>query len=310
VTGPGGSVTSSVAGLTVLASRLVNLSTRASTGTGSQALIVGFVVSGSGSDALLVRGIGPTLAQFGLTGVVPSTQLTLFDSSSTAIASDTGWGNAPVAGTSSVAAVVAPASAGIFAEVAAFALPVGSADSALVPTLPVGDYSAQVSGTGNTTGVALAEVYDLDVGAPSARLINLSARTSVGTGSATLAAGFVVSGPVPETVLIRGIGPTLAAFGVSGVLAAPQLTVYDQSGQVIVTDIGWTNSLVAGASTAGATFQAATAATFSGVAAFPLPAGSADCAVLMTLPPGIYTAQVSGVGASTGVGLIEVYETR
>jgi hypothetical protein len=310
VTGSGGSVTSNAAALTVLASRLINLSVHAVTGTGSQALDVGFVVGGSGTDALLVRGIGPTLSQFGLAGVISATQLSLFDSSSTVIASDTGWGNAPVTGPSLVDASVAPASAAIFAQVAAFALPTGSADSALVPTLPVGAYTAQVGGVGSATGVALAEVYDLDVGTPSSRLINISARASVGTGSAALATGFVVSGPAPEMVLIRGIGPTLAAFGVSGVLAAPQLTVYDSSSQVIVTDTGWSNALVAGPSTAGATFQPATAGTFSLVAAFPLSAGSDDCAVLMTLPPGVYTAQVSGVSNSTGVGLIEVYETQ
>ena len=110
--------------------------------------------------------------------------------------------------------------------------------------------------------------------------------------------------------MIRGIGPALAQFGVAGVLAAPQLTVFDGSSQAIVSDAGWSNALTAGPSTVAATYQPATTAIFNQVYAFPLTAGSADSAVVVTLPPGVYTVQVSGVGNTTGVGLIEVYETQ
>jgi len=140
------------------------------------------------------------------------------------------------------------------------------------------------------------------------RLINLSTRGFIGTGSQILIAGFVVSGPAAETVLIRADGPSLASLGVAGSISAPQLTIFDSSGNAIATNIGWGNAPSLGSSTVLATVQQASATSFSEVGAFSLPAGSADCAMVAILPPGNYTAQVSGVDNSTGVGLVEVYE--
>jgi hypothetical protein len=117
----------------------------------------------------------------------------------------------------------------------------------------------------------------------------------------------VISGSTPETVLIRGVGPTEAQYGVTGSLAAPQLALYDTSGLVIASNTGWGNGPLAGPSPVPAGLQPATSAVFSSVYAFTLPTGSADCAMVVTLPPGSYTAQVSGVGGTTGVSLVEVY---
>ena len=139
-------------------------------------------------------------------------------------------------------------------------------------------------------------------------LINLSSRGSVGAGAPVMVAGFTVGSGGAATVVIRGVGPTLSQYGVSGALASPRLDLYDSTGAIIATDIGWGNSPSLGPSTVAFTIQAATAAEFSEVYAFPLPAGSADCAMLATLPPGSYTAQVSGLNGSTGVGLVEVYQ--
>jgi hypothetical protein len=313
VSGTSGSVTSSSVGLTVLASRLINISGRAYVGTGGQLLVVGYSVGGTGTKQALVRGVGPTLSQQSIAGPLANPRLDLFDRTSTIIATDIGWGNTPTLGPSTVKSTIQPATSSTFSQAYAFSLPSGSADSALVATLPASSiYMAQVSGVGNTTGAALAELYDLDTGTPSARFINISARAYVGSiSSQFLVAGFWVSGPVPETVLIRAVGTGLVPIdpALSGqTLANPILTVYDSSRNVIATNIGWGNAPVSGSSTVGATVQPATASAFSQVYAFSLSAGSADCAMLVTLPPGGYTAQVSGVSSATGVALVEVYE--
>jgi len=122
-------------------------------GTGGNILIPGFVISGSGAEQLLVRGDGPSLAAFGVSGVLAAPSLKVFDNTGSSIASNTGWGTA-----SNPAQIAATA-----ALVGAFALPSGSADCAQIVSLPAGAYTMQISGTGETTGVALAEVYEVEV---------------------------------------------------------------------------------------------------------------------------------------------------
>jgi hypothetical protein len=259
---------------------------------------------------VLIRGDGPTLTGFHVSGVLAQPLLSLFDNTGVGIATNTGWGNQSVSGSSTVAAIIGAATTNVFDQVYAFDLPVGSADSAMLAGLPSAAYTAEINGVGNTTGVALAELYDADTGTPTAHLINLSARAFVNTGSGVLVAGFVINGTSSETVLIRGIGPTLgkAPFNVPGTLAVPQLTLYDHTGAVIAANAGWSTAPVAGASTVSAGIQAATAPLMASLYAFSLTSGSADCAIVVTLPPGAYTAQVSGVGSTTGVGLVEVYD--
>lgn len=302
VTNSAGSATAGPATLTVTAassstSRLINLSVRTNAGSGSQTLIAGFVIGGSGSKSVLLRGDGPSLAPFGVTGVLPDPQLGLFNSSSTEIASNSKWGGSAALNN-------------IFNQVGAFALPVGSNDAALYETLPAGAYTAQVSSTSGDTGVVLVEVYDADTGAPASRFVNLSARSEVGTGAQNLIAGFVIGGSGTENVLVRADGPALTAFGVSGVLSTPQLTLYDSSGNAIATDTGWGNASIRGTSSVQSSISLATAGTFSEVGAFALPANSADCAFVATLPAGAYTANVSGVNSTTGVALVEIYEIK
>ncbi len=263
--------------------RLINLSIRSYVGTGAQAVVVGFVVNGTGAKQLLIRGVGPTLSLFGVTGLLAEPQLSLYDSTGAVIDADTGWGG----GT---------ALASDFAALGAFALPATSADSALFVSLAAGSsYTTQVSGVSGSTGVALAELYDADAGDPPARLINVSARALSGTGSAVLTAGFVIGGTGTETLLIRGIGPGLTQFGVTGVLAAPQITLYDSTGAAIGSDAGWGGG-------------APLASAFTQVGAFALPATSADSAMLVTLPAGAYTVEVAGANGSSGIALVEVYE--
>jgi hypothetical protein len=161
----------------------------------------------------------------------------------------------------------------------------------------------------SNSGVALAEVYDADSGAPTNRLVNLSARAFVGSGANVLIGGFFITGTTPQTVIIRGDGPALAGFGLAGALQAATITLSNGSGTV-ATDTGWRNAPTAGSAAGGIVIQPLTAALSAKVGAFALAAGSGDSAIVVTLPPGAYTAQVAGMNGSTGVALVEIYELR
>jgi sugar lactone lactonase YvrE len=278
----------------VVPPRLINISSRAYVGTGANLEIAGFVVSGppGSTETVLIRGVGPSLAQFGISGALAYPVLTLFNSSGEQIGTNESWydnSNAPQI-------VAAEATTG------AFPLKYSSTDAGLLVSLPPGSYTAEVSATAdftgvvNTPGVALAEVYE--VSNTGAQLVNISTRAYVGTGSNVEIAGIVVTGTAPANVLIRAVGPGLTQFGVSGVLAQPTLTVTDSSGNTIATNTGWSSGSNAA--------SIAAAAASSG--AFALTSGSADCAVLLTLQPGSYTAVVSGVGGTSGVALAEAYQ--
>lgn len=294
-----GSATSAAATLTVVNSsnvgRLTNISTRAAVGTGANVLIAGFVVGGagtSGSESVLIRGTGPELAGLGVSGTLPDPQLTLFNAQSVQIAQNTGWAGNPLI-------VSADAALGAYPLVLT---PTPSKDSALYqanPGLPAGAYSAQVAGASGDSGVALIELYDATPAgtyAPtSPRLINISSRAVVGTGSNVLIAGIVVGGATAKTVLIRASGPALAGFGVPGTLPDPQLTLYNSSGAAIAANTGWANNQQI-------------AATATSVGAFAWSPSSVDSALLITLAPGNYTAQIAGASGDTGVALIEVYD--
>jgi len=173
-----------------------------------------------------------------------------------------------------------------------------------IETTQAGSYTVVVTGSGSSI-TSNAGILTVDV---TTHPINISSRAYVGTGSQVLVAGFVISGQTSETILIRGDGPSLSQYGVAGVLASPQLTLYDSSDNIIATNIGWSNASAAGSSTVVANVQPATSSIFSTVYAFAFPSGSTDCAMVVTLPPGAYTAQVSGVGNTTGVALMEVYD--
>ena len=156
----------------------------------------------------------------------------------------------------------------------------------------------------NSGGNALAEVYDVNSGDTTTRLINISARAKVGGSSAMiLSGGFVISGSGSETVLIRGIGPTLSAFGVASPVSAPTLTLFNGKSTAIAQNAGWPASSTINSTTV------LFSDIFARVGAFALPAGSADCAILVSLPAGNYTAQLGQAeGGVGGIGLLEIYE--
>ena len=293
----GPTATSTPAVITVtnaISGRLTNLSVRTTAGSGAQTLIAGFVISG-GTKSMLIRGIGPTLGTYGVTGVLPDPLLQIYtQGNSTAQYSNSGWGSVSSATTAALDAA--------FASTGAFTLPdPTSKDAALLVSLAPGVYSAQITGASGDTGIALAELYDADGTYATGQLTNVSARAQVGTGNGVLIAGFVISGTTNKTVLIRGIGPALATYGVAGVLPDPRLDIYASGNSTpIYTNIGW--------GTGGSANTAALTAAFTSTGAFQLTnTSSNDSALLISLPPGVYSAQVKGASGDTGVALIEVY---
>jgi hypothetical protein len=314
VVGNGGSlITSQPAALTLSgAAYLANLSARAAvapSASGPLNLYAGFFVAGTDTKNILVRGIGPALANYGVSGSLALPRLTLYDGGNSIIAANSGWSTSSVLGDSTVGASVRAATANLFNQLYAFALPNGSPDAALLSTLPFGQYTAQVDSVNGASGVALVELYDADGANAVSRLINISARGYTAAGSQVLTAGFVVGGSGYETVLIRGVGPALAPYGVAGVVAEPSLLLFDSSSQLIATNTGWGNPSGRGPSPLAVSdsLQAATGGIFNEVGAFGFPAGSADCALVATLPPGSYTAEVQAPMDGPGVALVEVY---
>jgi hypothetical protein len=257
-------------------SYLSNLSVRTTAGTGTQTLIAGFNVTG-GNKSILVRGLGPALVPFGVTGTLTDPKLDVFRGSAR-IAENDDWRSEDRP---------------TFQALGAFELSSNSRDAALITSLSPDSYTVQVSGTSGPPGVALVELYDMGDGANGARLSNVSARSSIASGNDVLIAGFNIAGDSLRTLVIRAIGPGLSPFNVTGVLGNPRLQLYGSDQRLIAENDNWDSAI---------------ASLFEQVGAFPLPNGSHDAALFITLPPGSYTAQVTGVGNSTGVALIEVYD--
>jgi hypothetical protein len=292
--GPGGTFYAGiVSGGTFSDGVLSNLSTRAPIGTGANIMIAGFTVGGTASKQLLVRADGPALTALGITGAIAATNLNVYGtaSSTVPIDSNTGWSSTTTNATAVTAADT---------QVGAFPLTTGSSDSALTSSFAPGAYTAQVSGVGADTGVGLVEIYDMDSAVPftTKKLVNVSTRANVGTGQSVAIAGFTITGSAPKRLLIRGAGPALTAMGVTGSVATPHLQLMNKAGNLIRENYSW--QLGNGT----ALIDAAEAAT----GAFTYVSGSADSAILIVLPPGAYTAELSGAGTATGVGIIEVYE--
>ncbi len=265
-------------------SRLVNISSRAVVGVGDHALIAGVVVADTRDKHYLARAIGPGLAAFGASDVIMDPQLSIFSTSGTELFRNNGWEGAPNA-------AQLPAH---FKGVGAFPLTTGSKDSVISDRVSAGAYTVQVTTPSGVGGIALAELYELD---DNGRIVNLSSRAMVKTGDGVLIGGFVVSGPAYQRILIRAVGPTLQAFGLSTALRDPILTVYSGS-TVLASNDRWE---------AAGNNSAHVAAASKVVGAFYLAPNSEDAALFITLPPGAYTVEVKGKDGEEGVALLEVY---
>ena len=255
-------------------SHLANISTRMNVGVNDNVLIGGFIVSGSQSKQLIIRAVGPSLTAAGVTGAMANPMLELHDSTGALIASNDNW-----------------QTGGQASQISASGLaPSNALESAIIATLPSGNYTAIVRGVNSTTGIALVEVYELD--STTTRLMNVSARGRVGVNDAVLIGGLIVSGSQPKQLIVRAIGPSLTAAGVAGALPNPMLELHDSTGALIASNDNW--------QTGGQASQISA----SGLA----PSNSLESAIIATFPPGNYTAIVKGVNNTTGVGMVEVYD--
>ncbi len=286
-----GTATGGPARLTVAAAsdtgRIVNLSLLTDIPQPGESFTMGFVIGGSGAvgaKPLVIRAAGPSLGALGVPNTLSDPALELF-ADSTRVGGNDNWGGAPA-----LAAAMQAVGAFAFTDST-------SRDAATAGDFALGNNSVKVSAAGPGTGAVIAEIYDATPAgaftASTPRLINVSVLKHLGDG---LTAGFAVGGRTARTVLIRAVGPTLGAapFEIEGVVADPQLTLHAGGAQIGGND-NW-----------GGT--AALAAAFAQVGAFALPGSSRDAALLATLQPGTYTVQVSGVGGTTGLALVEIYE--
>jgi len=271
-------------------SRLSNLSTRGNI-PANGTLTPGFVLRGAGSKELIIRAVGPTLADFDVVQFMPDPTMALVpQGSSDPIVTNDNWEDA------SNSDELATKSA----AVGAFALQAGSKDAAVLTSVSLGDaasYTVQISSTDGSEGVVLAEVYDPDAIGSGVELSNISARGFSGPGADALVPGFVIDGTGAKTMLIRVIGPSLAGFGVSDVMADPRLEILPRGQQMaVVSNDNW-----------GGTTELKAAFTAAG--AFELEGDdSKDAAALVRLPPGAYTVRAQGADNTSGVILVEAYE--
>jgi uncharacterized delta-60 repeat protein len=252
---------------------LANISTRAQVGAGQSAEVAGFIIAGSWPKKVVVRALGPSLTASGFDAsqVLANPSLELHDGSGAMIAFNDDWkANEP--------------------EIWKTGLqPKDDLESAIVTTLPPGTYTAVIQGHSGEQGIALAEVYDLDSSATSS-LANISTRGAVNRGDQAMIGGFILHGSEASTVVVRALGPSLAAFGVSSPLPDPFLTIYDQSGTAIASNDNWKQ-----------TQQAELESHGMGCSS------ESESALLTTLMPGAYTSIITSANGESGVGLVEVY---
>jgi len=246
--------------------------------TGDNVGIGGFIITGTTPKEVIIRAIGPSLSQFDIPNVLADPVLELHGPSGFSTITNNNWRDTQEQ------------------EIADTGIPpTNDLESAIVATLDPGAYTAIVRGNGNTAGVALVEVYDLNQGVDS-KLANLSTRALVGTGSDIIIAGFLLSDyAISDRVIVRGIGPSLAPgiFPVGAVLANPTLELRDANGLLIFANNDWQDNAAQ-----------ATEITAAGLA----PNSDLESAIAATLPPGLYTALLAGLNNGTGIGVVEIYD--
>jgi hypothetical protein len=246
--------------------------------TGDQVGIGGFIITGTASKSVLIRAIGPSLTGFGVPNALANPSLELHGPSGFVPISNDNWQEDPV----QMALIQATGIA-----------PTNPFESAIEASLPAGAYTAIIRGDGNTSGVALVEVYDLDQTVDS-KLANLSTRALASTGDNIVIAGFILGGSSSDNrIVVRGLGPSLTAVGVPNALGDPTLEVRDNNGALLVSNNDWQENSAQASEIAGASLA---------------PSSNFESAIAATLPPGLYTALLSGRNNSAGIGVVEVYD--
>ena len=255
----------------------LNLSTRGLVSVGDDVLIGGFVISGIDSKTIVLRALGPSLSRFGLSEVLRDPVLKVYNSSGTLIATNDDWQGDP----------------DHFIVESNELVPPNLSESAMARNLAPGAYTVIVRGKDPTPGIGLVELYDVTP-LSNSTLRNISTRGSVDLDDHVLISGFIIGDVDSKTVVVRAIGPSLAAYGVSGVLSDPTLTIYDSHGSMIATNDNWQDDVNS------------TNIARNGLA----PPSPLESALVLHLPAGAYTAIVRGANGVTGNALVEVYELR
>ena len=246
--------------------------------TGDNVGIGGFIISGTAPKHVLLRAIGPSLTQFDVPNALADPVLELHGPGAFVTITNDNWREDLAQEAAILATGISPTS---------------DLESAIDATLNPGAYTALVRGKDNTSGVALVEVYDLSQ-AVLAKLVNISTRAFVSAGNDIVIAGFLLGGNNgDDRVVVRGIGSSLAALGVSNGLADPTLELRDSNGALLVANNDWQDDPV----------QAAEL-----IAADLAPTNNLESGIAATLPPGLYTALLAGLNNGTGIGLVEVYD--
>ena len=266
--------------LSLASSRALNISTRVRVGTGDNGMIGGFIITGNAPKTVAVRGIGPSLQNFGITEVLPDPTLELRGADGALLAQNDDWQDDPAQA----------------AQLTTLGLALQNPDeSGIVATLnPGSSYTAILAGKNGGTGVGLVEIYDANQAA-EAQLANISTRGFVQSGSNVMIGGFILGGGGNAQVALRGIGPSLSQSGLNPVLADPTLELRDANGALLVSNDDWQSD-----STSAAQLSA------HGLA----PQNSSESGILASLPPGAFTAILAGKGGGTGLGLVEIYNVQ
>ncbi len=250
-------------------SQILQISTRGRVETGDNVMIGGFIIQTETTKKIIVRAIGPSLGSSGVVGALPNPNLELYDSAGDLVQTNEDWRDSQEE------------------EIIASGVPPkNNLESAIVAELGPGGYTAIVRGKGSSTGVALVEVYDLEP--DDGTIANISTRARIGTGDDVLIGGIILQAPQAQPLVIRALGPSL---GVPGSLTNPKLDVYNGNGDLVVSNDNYPNAV--------------NAAVIGSYGLYPKV--TLESAVYLEAAPGSYTAIVSGIGGTSGVGLIEVY---
>jgi hypothetical protein len=258
------------------AAQAINLSTRLNVQTGDRVGIAGFIITGTSLKSVLIRGLGPSLTGVGVANPLADPVIELHGPAGFSTTVNDNWAD------------------GDCFTFGSSLQPPNSLESAICGTLAPGAYTAVIKGKNNGVGVGVVEVYDTNHSLPS-KLANISTRGFVSTGGDIVIAGFTLGGDSAnvDRIVARGIGPSLTGFGVPDVLANPTLELRNSNGTLLISNNDWQSDSA----------QAAEV-TAAGLA----PTNNLEAAIAATLPPGAYTALLSGANNGTGNGVVEVYD--
>lgn len=253
--------------------KAVNLATRVFVDTGERVAVAGFIVTGDISKKVLLRGLGPSLAANGVPTPLANPTLTLFDTGGNIVMTNDDWKKSADA-TEIMNTGIAPKN---------------DLESAIISSLAPGNYTVALAGKDGGTGNGLIEVYDL-ASANSSTLANVSTRGYVGAGDNAMIGGFIIDSGEYPIVVLRALGPSLAAAGISQPLLDPTIELHDQDGTVLAFNDDWKQGQPQ-----------------SVIATQLAPGDDREAVIVAFTPPGNYTAVVRGKNDATGVALVEAY---